>query len=107
MTKLMLTFRKFCKTPRSYIQRKFTQALYTAVFIYRRTHTLIVQKERDQYNYPQSTFKWILKVTTRYVLLFSHFIYTPVYLGNFAVTPAFTAEFVSKVFFGEGGRGGN
>jgi len=57
MTKLLVNFHNFCKTPRSSIQLKFTQALYTAVFIYRQTHTVIVQKERYQYNYQQSTLK--------------------------------------------------
>jgi len=35
ITKLTVTFRKFCKVPKSSIQRKFTQALYTVVFNYR------------------------------------------------------------------------
>ena len=36
MSKLTITF---CKAPKISIKRKFTQQLYTKVFIYRRTHT--------------------------------------------------------------------
>jgi len=39
MTKFTVTFRNFCKANKSSIQRKFTQQLYNAVFIYQCTHT--------------------------------------------------------------------
>ena len=61
MTKLIVTYGNFCKVPISSIQRKFTQALYTAVFIYRRTHTQLVQTERDQYNYQQRNLREFLR----------------------------------------------
>jgi len=38
-SKLLVNFRNFHKSQKSSIKRKFTQALHTAVFVYRRTHT--------------------------------------------------------------------
>ena len=76
----------------------FKGVVHCSVLVPMNTHWWF-KKKIDQYDYLHRTFKWVLKVTTRYVLFYSHFMYKPLWIGNYAVTPTFRFELLSKLCF--------